>query len=91
MGKQFKNSFVIKILGWFSVISLTYLNLRGLPGQIESFFGSQATISEISLADNIAYAIIVAVLLLLAWTIIELYQGNKKHEQYLKEVMQEEG
>lgn len=91
MGKQFKNSFVIKILGWFSVISLTYLNLRGLPGQIESFFGSQATISEISLADNIAYAIIAAVLLLLAWTIIELYQGNKKHEQYLKEVMQEEG
>lgn len=91
MGKQFKNSFVIKILGWFSVISLTYLNLRGLPGQIESFFGNQATISEISLADNIAYAIIVAVLLLLAWTIIELYQGNKKHEQYLKEVMQEEG
>ncbi|HAW87702.1 MAG TPA: divalent metal cation transporter, partial [Enterococcus sp.] len=34
MGSRFKNSFVVKLLGWFSVISLTYLNLRGLPGQI---------------------------------------------------------
>ncbi|WP_228022172.1 divalent metal cation transporter, partial [Enterococcus faecium] len=29
MGKQFKNNLLVKILGWFSVLSLTYLNLRG--------------------------------------------------------------
>ena len=43
MGKQFKNNLLVKIVGWISVISLTFLNLRGLPGQIESFFGDQAT------------------------------------------------
>ena len=58
------------------MISLTYLNLRGLPGQIESFFGEQATSAQLALADQIAYVIIVLVLLL-AWTIGDLYKGNK--------------
>ena len=89
MGSRFKNSFVVKLLGWFSVISLTYLNLRGLPGQIESFFGEQATSAQLALADQIAYVIIVLVLLLLAWTIGDLYKGNKKYEQRLQETIEE--
>lgn len=89
MGSRFKNSFIVKLLGWFSVISLTYLNLRGLPGQIESFFGEQATSAQLALADHIAYVIIVLVLLLLAWTIGDLYKGNKKYEQRLQEMVEE--
>ncbi|HGF8365183.1 metal ion transporter [Enterococcus faecium] len=89
MGSRFKNSFIVKLLGWFSVISLTYLNLRGLPGQIESFFGEQATSAQLALADQIAYVIIVLVLLLLAWTIGDLYKGNKKYEQRLQETVEE--
>jgi len=64
---------------------LTYLNLIGLPGQIEDFFGEKVTSSQLVLADSIAYVIIVAVLLLLAWTIIELYKGNKKYNQLINE------
>ncbi|PTO34684.1 Nramp family divalent metal transporter [Enterococcus mundtii] len=86
MGARFKNSLIVKILGWFSVISLTYLNLRGLPGQIEAFFGDQASTASIALADRIAYIIIVAVLALLAWTIVDLYKGNKRYEQRLQEL-----
>lgn len=85
MGSRFKNSIVIRILGWGSVIGLTYLNLIGLPGQIEGFFGEKVTSSQLVLADSIAYVIIVAVLLLLAWTIIELYKGNKKYNQLINE------
>ena len=61
------------------------LNLIGLPGQIEGFFGEKVTSSQLVLADSIAYVIIVAVLLLLAWTIIELYKGNKKYNQLINE------
>ena len=85
MGSRFKNSIVIRIIGWGSVIGLTYLNLIGLPGQIEGFFGEKVTSSQLVLADSIAYVIIVAVLLLLAWTIIELYKGNKKYNQLINE------
>ena len=42
-------------------------------------------IAQLVLADSIAYVIIVAVLLLLAWTIIELYKGNKKYNQLINE------
>ncbi|MFV0559232.1 MAG: Nramp family divalent metal transporter [Enterococcus sp.] len=81
MGKQFKNNLVVKTLGWLSVISLTYLNLIGLPNQIEGFFGDNATANELILADGIAYVLIAFVLALLAWTILELYHGNKKLAQ----------
>ncbi|MGM9904360.1 metal ion transporter [Enterococcus sp. 10A9_DIV0425] len=86
MGERFKNSLTVKILGWFSVISLTFLNLRGLPGQIEAFFGENASVSTLHLADQLAYLIIVAVLALLAWTIVDLYKGNKKYEQQLQAI-----
>lgn len=79
MGQRFKNSLWVKVLGWLSVIGLTYLNLIGLPDQIEGFFGDGATKGELLLADNIAYILIVAVLALLAWTIVDLYRSNKKY------------
>lgn len=78
MGKRFKNSTWIKILGWLSVIGLTYLNLIGLPDSIVGFFGDNPSASQVSLGHGIAYVLIVAVLLLLAWTIYELYKGNKR-------------
>ena len=83
MGDRFKNTLVVKILGWISVIGLTYLNLIGLPGQIEGFFGDQASAHQLLLADSIAYVIIALVLLLLAWTIFDLYKGNKRVEKAL--------
>ena len=46
------------MLGWVSVIGLIYLNMKGLPDQIEGFFGDNPTASQITLADNIAYVII---------------------------------
>ncbi|WP_413527518.1 Nramp family divalent metal transporter [Marinilactibacillus psychrotolerans] len=78
MGKQFKNTILVKLFGWISVISLTSLDLIGLPGQIEAFFGDKASSFDIFLADSIAYVIIFLVLWLLAWTIFDLYKGNKR-------------
>jgi manganese transport protein len=78
MGQQFKNGFLIKMFGWISVVGLTYLNMLGLPAQIEGFFGSNPTKAQIALADHIAYGLIVIVLALLVWTIVEMYQGNKR-------------
>ncbi|BAK22354.1 Nramp family divalent metal transporter [Melissococcus plutonius] len=77
MGK-FKNTLIVRILGWISVLGLIYLNFTGLPGALEDFFGDQATKGQIAFADNLAYFIIVAVCALLIWTVIELYKGNKK-------------
>ena len=78
MGKDFKNSFIIKALGWISVIGLTYLNMIGLPAQIEGFFGDNPTKSQTAIADGIAYFLIAVVLALLVWTIVEMYRGNKR-------------
>lgn len=83
MGERFKNSTWIKILGWISVIGLTYLNMIGLPGQIEAFFGNQPSATDIQMADTIAYILIVAVLALLVWTIVELYRGNQRYAKQL--------
>lgn len=85
MGKRFKNSWLVKLLGWFSVISLTYLNLQGLPRQIEGLFGDNLSESMLLVADTVAYGVIIGVLALLAWTIIELYKGNKRQEALVKE------
>ena len=78
MGERFKNKKIIQLLGWVSVIGLTYLNLIGLPSQIEGFFGDNASAAEIMTADTIAYVLIAAVLALLVWTIVELHKGNKR-------------
>lgn len=79
MGERFKNTIIIKALGWVSVIALTYLNLSGLPNQMEDFFGDHPSHDQLLLAHNIAYVLIVAVLVLLAWTTYELYRGNKRY------------
>ncbi|WP_172188253.1 Nramp family divalent metal transporter [Lentilactobacillus kribbianus] len=78
MHDRFKNSTIIKLLGWISVIGLTYLNLIGLPGQFEAFFGDQATKSELALADTMAYIGVVLVLALLAWVVYDLHRSNKQ-------------
>lgn len=90
MGQRFKNSLWVKILGWFSVVALTFLNMKGLPDSIEAFFGDNATASQLQLADNIAYVLIAAVLALLVWTIVELYKGNRRFEKHLEKVRKEE-
>lgn len=79
MGREFKNPWVIKTLGWLSVVGLIYLNMKGMPDQIEGFFGDNPTAAQLALADNIAYVIIVVVLLILIWTAIELYKGDKRY------------
>ncbi|AEU40362.1 Manganese transport protein MntH [Lactococcus cremoris subsp. cremoris A76] len=56
---------------------MTYLNLIGLPNQIDSFLPN-----NLNLSHFIAGLLIVGVILLLIWTILELYRGNKK--LYLK-------
>ena len=89
MGEHFKNSWLIKLLGWVSVIGLIYLNMKGLPDQIEGFFGDNPTASQITLADNIAYIIIALVILLLVWTVVELYKGDKRYAQQLAAMEQQ--
>ncbi|GMC13128.1 MULTISPECIES: Nramp family divalent metal transporter [Enterococcus] len=89
MGEHFKNSWLIKLLGWVSVIGLIYLNMKGLPDQIEGFFGDNPTASQITLADNIAYVIIALVILLLVWTVVELYKGDKRYAQQLTAMEQQ--
>ncbi|KRM32705.1 NRAMP family Mn2+ Fe2+ transporter-like protein [Agrilactobacillus composti DSM 18527 = JCM 14202] len=81
MGKRFKNNILVKFFGWVSVISLTFLNMKGLPDSIEGFFGDNPTKSQTLTADIIAYILIAAVLALLVWTIIELHRGNKRLEE----------
>ena len=79
MGQRFKNSLWVKVLGWFSVIALTLLNLKGLPDSILGFFGDNPSAAEQSLSSIIANILIVAILALLAWTIYDLYRGNKRY------------
>ena len=67
------NNLIIKCLGWFSVIALTYLNLIGLPDQIANFIPHNLGLSHL-----ISGFLILGVLFLLIWTIVELYRGNKK-------------
>ncbi len=84
MGDRFKNNILVKIFGWISVIALTFLNMKGLPGSIESFYGDAATKSQLATADMIAYVLIAAVLALLIWTIYDLYRGNRRLEAKIK-------
>jgi manganese transport protein len=86
MGERFKNKRIIQFLGWVSVVGLTYLNLIGLPSQIEGFFGDNATAMELATADTIAYVLIAAVLALLVWTVVELHKGNKRVALAAKEL-----
>ncbi|HBF75105.1 MAG TPA: divalent metal cation transporter, partial [Lactobacillus sp.] len=78
MGKRFKNTLVVKVLGWFSVIALTALNMKGLPDNIEGFLPANASPAAFAMADNVAYFLIVCVMLMLVWMIYDLHQGNKR-------------
>ena len=70
---QFKNATWAKVLGWLSVIVLTFLNLLNMPATYEGFgIWSKGT------ADVLAWLTIIAILALLAWTIYELHKGNKR-------------
>lgn len=78
MGARFKNSLWVKVVGWISVIGLTFLNLKGLPENITDFFGDNPSAHEIALAHNIAYFLIVLILALLVWTVIDIIHGDRK-------------
>ncbi|WP_405315630.1 Nramp family divalent metal transporter [Lactobacillus helveticus] len=78
MGDRFKNTLWVKILGWFSVIALTILNMKGLPDNITAFFGANPSASQVSLAHMIAYLIIVGIVALLIWTVVDLYKSRNK-------------
>lgn len=54
--------------------------MKGLPNQIEGFLGDHPNHHQLLIADTIAYGMIVAVLLILIWTIYELYKGNKLYQ-----------
>lgn len=73
---EFKNSLILRILGWISVVLLTGLNLYNLPQTYEGF-----GVWHKGLADWLAWISIVLILALLAWTCIEMYRGNQRLQQ----------
>lgn len=81
---HFKNSLFLKITGWFSVISLTVLNLRGLPDSITDFFGSNPSATQVTIAHTIAYILILAILVLLVWTIVEVHKGDLRYTKAMQ-------
>lgn len=85
MGERFKNSLWVKVLGWLSVIGLTFLNMEGLPDAVAGFFGDNITAAQTNTANIIAYILIAAVMALLVWTTVELYRGNKRYEAKLEQ------
>lgn len=70
---EFRNTGWVKVCGWLSVISLTFLNLYNLPNTFESF-----GIWQKSTSDLLAWIAIVVILMLLAWTIYDMYKGNQR-------------
>jgi len=83
MGNKFKNAAWIKYFGWFSVIALTFLNLYGLPGQIQAFYGDNITNAQTLQANIISYVLIAAVIALLVWTMVDMHKGNEKLKKQL--------
>ncbi len=84
MGKRFKNSLWVKVLGWISVIVLTVLNFKGMPDAISDFFGDNPTAAQMQLSNMIAYVLIAIISGLLIWTIYELYKGDKHYAELQK-------
>lgn len=70
---QFKNSLWVRVLGWISVIGLTFLNLYNLPQTYEGF-----GIWSKGLSDVLAWISIVVIVVLLAWTCFELIRGDRR-------------
>lgn len=70
---EFKNRLWVKICGWVSVLVLTFLNLYNLPSTYEGFgIWSKGT------SDVLAYISIIVIVVLLIWTCVELYRGDKR-------------
>src|SRR5699024_2550977 len=90
MGDRFKNSTWVRIVGWISVLGLTYLNMKGLPGSIAAFFGDHPTAAQISMSNYIAYTIIAVIIALLIWTVTDIYHGDKRLAQEQAQEKQEQ-
>jgi manganese transport protein len=80
---SFKNNFLVKFFGWLSVIVLTVLNMYSLPDAIVGFYGDNPTAAQISQGHLIAYILIVLIVLLLIWTVYDLYRGNERYKKEL--------
>lgn len=80
---SFKNNFLVKFFGWLSVIALTVLNMYSLPDAIVGFYGDNPTAAQISQGHLIAYILIVLIVLLLIWTVYDLYRGNERYKKEL--------
>ncbi|MGT2887656.1 Nramp family divalent metal transporter [Streptococcus didelphis] len=80
MGQRFKNRWYTRLLGWLSVLILILLNLKGLPDQIEGFFGDNPSSQQISLAHTISYLLMALIISLLAWMIFELSPNKRRSE-----------
>ncbi|WP_286136881.1 Nramp family divalent metal transporter [Philodulcilactobacillus myokoensis] len=77
---QFKNRLWVSILGWISIIALTFLNMQnffGDDGAIVGFISQNPTPSQVSLANNLSWFIIVIIMALLIWTIYDMYKTSK--------------
>lgn len=70
---EFKNKLIWQILGWGCGLILTFLNLYNLPASFVSF-----NIFPKNVATTLAYITIVIIVLLLLWTCIEIYIGDRK-------------
>lgn len=70
---EFKNKPLWHYLGWACALTLTFLNLYNLPSQFVAFHFASKTISTIA-----AYIVIVSIAVLLLWTCIEIYIGDRK-------------
>lgn len=75
---EFKNVLWVKVLGWISVVTLTYLNLSGLPDQMVAFFSDSPTPQQQAIGTDVAYIVGALILGLLAWVIFELHKSNRK-------------
>ena len=78
MGSRFKNTLWVKILGWISVIVLIYLNAINMQPAVAGFFSDNPTAAQNAEAGVIANIINVVIILLLIWTLVELYLGNRR-------------
>ena len=70
---EFRNHVITRILGWISVLALTFLNLYNLPQTYEGFgIWNKAT------SDTLAWITIVIILALLIWTCVEMVIGDRR-------------
>lgn len=74
MGDRFKNRIWINVLGWISILTLTFLNLINIPKEIHSMFPA----SQSGLADITATLAVILIIAILIWTLLELHSSKVK-------------